>query len=143
MVKITEAEYAEKWGRKLKGATQDIKRGIERTTINPMDKLVQSKEKMLQRFQTSMGDGTFEAGCRRVSLGQWQALAINKGLGRISAGVDGAGDKMVSFARDFFPHLEAGQRIVAAMPNVTLDDGINRATAMMRHNYGFKRPATR
>jgi len=35
MAKVTEAEFVEKWARRLKGATEDMRRGADRVTEAP------------------------------------------------------------------------------------------------------------
>ncbi len=139
MVKMSAAEYSEKWGRKLKGSTEDIRRGVERVTDAPGLKAAQKVDKMKANLLKSIEDGTWERRVAAVTLGDWKKKTLEKGIGRISQGVDGAGGKMQDFASEFFPHLEEGQRIIDAMPDITLEDSIARATAMMRHNAKFKR----
>ena len=42
------------------------------------------------------------------------------------------------FYEQFSKHLEAGLAKVLAMPKVTLEDAIQRAAAMIRHNAQFR-----
>lgn len=139
MVKISPSEYSEKWARKLKGSTEDIRRGIERVTEAPGVKAAQKQEKMKQNLLKSIDDGTWARRVASVDVSEWKDKALKKGIGRISQGVDEAGGKMQDFASEFFPHLEEGQRKVNAMPDITLEDNINRASEMMRHNAKFTR----
>jgi len=139
MVKVSPSEYAEKWGRKLKGSTEDIRRGVERVTEAPGVKAAAKVEKMKANLLKSIEDGTWARRVASVDVGEWKDKTLKKGIGRISQGVDEAGSKMQDFASEFFPHLEEGQRKVDAMPDITLEDNINRASEMMRHNAKFKR----
>ncbi|KKN26922.1 hypothetical protein LCGC14_0869940 [marine sediment metagenome] len=139
MVKITPSEYSEKWGRRLKGSTEDVRRGVSAVTEAPGIKAAQKVAKMKANLIKSLEDGTWERRVASVSLQEWKDKTLKKGIGRISQGVDEASGKMQDFASEFFPHLEEGQRIVDAMPDITLEDSIARATAMMRHNAKFKR----
>ncbi len=139
MVKMSPTEYSEKWGRKLKGSTEDIRRGVERVTDAPGIKAAQKVAKMKANLLKSIEDGTWERRVAAVTLGDWKDKTLKKGLGRISQGVDEAGSKMQDFASEFFPHLEEGQRKIEGMPDITLEDNINRASEMMRHNAKFKR----
>ena len=139
MVKMSPSEYADKWGRRLKGSTEDIRRGVTAVTEAPGIKAAQKVEKMKANLMRSLEDGTWEKRVASVSLEDWKQQTLKKGIGRISQGVDGAGGKMQDFASEFFPHLEEGQRKVDAMPDITLEDNINRASEMMRHNAKFKR----
>lgn len=139
MVKVTAAEFAEKWGRKLKGATEDIRRGIEKVTEAPGEKAAAKVDKMKARLNEKIDDGTWARRVAGVSLSEWKEKALNKGIGRIAAGVDGAGNKMQEFAAEFLPHVERGQEIINAMPDTTLEDAKARAVAMIDHNAKFKR----
>ncbi len=139
MVKMSPSEYSEKWGRRLKGSTEDMRRGIAAVTEAPGIKAAQKIEKMKANLMKSLEDGTWERRVSGVSLEDWKKQALEKGIGRVSQGVDGAGRKMQEFASEFFPHLEEGQRKIDAMPDITLEDNINRSVEMMRHNAKFKR----
>ena len=139
MVKISASEYSEKWGRKLKASTEDIRRGVERVTEAPGIKAAAKVAKMKANLMKALEDGTWERRVAAVDLGEWKDKTLKKGIGRISQGVDEAGGKMQDFASEFFPHLEEGQRKIAGMPDITLEDNINRASEMMRHNAKFKR----
>ena len=136
---MSPSEYSEKWGRKLKGSTEDIRRGIERDTEAPEVKEAQKQEKMKANLNKAIDDGTWARRVASVDVSEWKDKALKKGIGRIAQGVDEAGSKMTDFASEFFPYLEEGQRKVEGMPDITLEDNINRATEMMRHNAKFKR----
>ena len=136
---MSPAEYSEKWGRKLKGSTEDIRRGVERVTDAPGIKAAQKVAKMKANLLKSIENGTWERRVAAVTLGDWKEKTLKKGINRISQGVDEAGSKMQDFASEFFPHLEEGQRIVEGMADITLDDNLQRAVTMMRHNAKFKR----
>ena len=139
MVKMSPSEYSDKWGRNLKGSTEDIRRGVERVTDAPGVKAAAKVEKMKTNLLKSIDDGTWASRVAGVSLAEWKEQTLKKGIQRISQGVDGAGGKMQDFATEFFPHLEEGQRKIEGMPDITLEDNINRASEMMRHNAKFKR----
>ena len=64
---------------------------------------------------------------------------VNVGIPRIAQGAQAKQGKMQSFMTDFLPYLQQGVSRVEGMPSVTLEDNINRAVAMIRHNAQFKR----
>jgi len=76
---------------------------------------------------------------RRVSLEEWKRKARDIGVNRIAAGIDGSKEKVVAFAEALLPHIDRGQEKIKAMPDVTLDDNINRMTSFVRHMSEFKR----
>jgi hypothetical protein len=63
----------------------------------------------------------------------------NVGVPRVAQGAQAKQSKYTAFAQEFFPYLATGVQRIDAMPSTTLEDNINRAVAMIRHNAGFKR----
>ena len=62
-----------------------------------------------------------------------------KGVPRISGGIDGAKDKVIAFAKDLLPHVDTGVAKIKALPDLTIDDSINRAATFIRHMADFKK----
>jgi len=139
MAKVTPEEFAEKWNRRLKGALEDIRRGVERVEVSPTEKAAQKKEKMKQRLIEAIDSGKWEAGLKRVTLDEWKQKMLNKGINRIPAGVDEATTDVEDFARELLPHIEAGRKKIEGMPDVTLEDNIRRMEEFIRHMAKFKR----
>lgn len=131
-VRVTAAEFAEKWGRRLSQAGPDIRLGIERVTENPAEKAVQAKDKMVAKFNEAMSGDKFERSMRRVSLSDWKRAAIDVGLGRIAQGVEKAQPKMAEFGRQLIDHINGQLANIDRMPDVTLEDSIARMTAFTR-----------
>lgn len=139
MSKLTPAEYREKHARRLKASTPDIARGIERVTENPCEKAAAKQDKMLQNLTAAVSSGKWAAGLKRVSLEQWKRKAKDVGVNRIAAGIDAAGDKVQAFAEELLPHIDREREKLASMPDLTLDDSINRMTSFIRGMANFKR----
>lgn len=139
MAKLTAAEFQEKHARRLKGAVEDIRRGIDRVTENPCEKAAAKQDKMLANLQASVASGKWAGGLKRVSLDEWKKKARDKGVNRIAAGIDGAADKVRAFAEDLLPHIDREKAKLAGMPDVTLEDNINRMTSFIRGMANFKR----
>lgn len=138
-IKVTAAEYAEKHARNLKNSVEDIRKGVERVTESPTAKAATKADKMVQNLTRSVQDGKWAKGLKRVTLDEWKSKTINKGLGRIAAGVDAAYDKQVQFATELLAHEEQLQAKVNKMPDLVLEDSINRASAWIRGMATFKR----
>lgn len=139
MSKLTPAEFQEKHARRLKGAVTDIQKGIDRVTENPCDKAASKQDKMLTNLTAAVQSGKWAAGLKRVSLEQWKQKARDIGVNRIAAGIDGAKDKVVAFAEQLLPHIDREKAKIAGMPDVTLDDNINRMNSFIRGMANFKR----
>jgi len=138
-VRVSAAELAEKWGRRLKGATQDIRAGIEKVTVSPTEQAAAAQTKMRDRLLASIESGKWAARLRTVSLADWKKKALDVGVNRIAAGVDAAGGKMTAFASQLIAHENTVLSEIERLPNVTLEDGINRMTTFVRRMAEFTR----
>ena len=139
MPKLTPQEAREKHARRLKGSLEDVRRGVTAVTKAPTQAAKAKKDKYRQRLMEALESGKWEAGLDRVDLASWQASTIEKGLPRISQGIDGAAEKVEGFYAQLFPHIEAGQREIEKMSDVTIEDSIARSTAFIRHMSKFRR----
>jgi alanyl-tRNA synthetase len=126
MAKLTPQEQADKLARRLKSATQDIQRGIERTTVAPGQQAAKAVQKMRQNINEAIDSGRWAKKVSSVSLSDWQQKAINKGIGRIAAGVDEAMPRLVEVATNLQSVQNQIDSKIASMPSMTLQDNINR-----------------
>jgi hypothetical protein len=132
MAKITAAEYAEKHARRLKGSTEDIRRGVSRVTVAPTASAAGKIDKMKANLDRAFSEGRVKSGLLKVSLDDWQKAMTDKGLGRISAGIDAVQGKQVQMAERLLAAVDSAAGKVRSMPDITLDDSINRMTAFVR-----------
>ena len=139
MAKLTATEFQEKHARRLKAAVEDVRRGIDRVTENPTEKAAAKQDKMLTNLTASVTSGKWAAGLKRVTLEDWKRKARDIGVNRIAAGIDGAKEKVISFAEVLLPHIDRGVEKIKGMPDITLDDSINRMTTFIRHMSELKR----
>lgn len=139
MAKLTALEFQEKHARRLSAAVEDVRKGIDRVTVNPCELAAAKQEKMLANLTASVNDGRWAAGLKRVSLEDWKDKAKNVGAGRIASGITAAKAKVIAFAEQLLPHIDAGVAKLKAMPDITLEDNIQRMTTMCRHMAEFKR----
>ena len=139
MAKLTAAEFQEKHARRLKAAVEDVRKGIDRVTESPTEKAAAKQDKMLTNLTASVNSGKWAAGLKRVSLEDWKRQTRDVGVNRIAAGIDAAKSKVIAFAEELLPHIDRGRDKIKAMPDVTLDDNINRMVAFTRHMSELKR----
>lgn len=136
MAKVTAAEYAEKHARRLKGSLEDIRRGIARTSEAPGAAAVRQKDKMRQNVNAALDDGTWERRTAAVSLQDWQKQASEKGVNRISQGIDAVQTKQVAMAERLLSAVDAAAAQVKNMPKVTIEDSIARMESFVRAMHG-------
>lgn len=139
MPKVTPEEGARKLIDRARAAAPFIADQVRKVTVAPTEQAAQKVDKMRTNFLKSVDDGKVERGLRRVTLSDWQQAMINKGVPRITQGLEQAESKIVEFNREFYPHLDRVQAEVEAMPDTTLEDNIARAVHNIRRNAEFKR----
>lgn len=139
MSKLTPAQITEKHARRLKGAVEDMRIGVNSVTVSPTQKAAQSIDKMRTKILEAIDSGKVKRGLERVSLGDWQKAMTEKGIPRVAAGVDGAKDKIEAFYGELMPHIDRLQAEVKKLPHVSLEDGIQRMVAFSRGMNKFKR----
>lgn len=138
-IKITKEEFQERHARRLKGAIEDMRSGVQKITVAPTAQAADKQSKMKAHLIERIDDGTWAARLRKVSLDSWRTKMIDKGLPRVSGGIDAAKDKVVDFAGQLLPAVYAAQDKVKAMPDLTLEDSISRMTAMVREMAKFRK----
>ena len=139
-VRVNATDASNKWLAHLSQATPEITAGVARVTKAPGQLAAAQAQKWLAR--TTASQAKFAANSAKVSLSDWQSAMTNVGIPRIAQGAQQKQDKFTNFMNGFLPYLQSGVTKVEAMPSVTLEDNINRATAMIRHNAAFKRPGS-
>ena len=132
MAKVNASEYAEKWGRRLKGSTEDIRRGINRVSKAPGESAAEQIELMKANVMRSLEDGTWERNVRAVSLEDWKDKILNKGLQRIGAGVDAAQTKQVAMAEKLLAAVDASVEVVNRTPRGDIETNIARMVTFAR-----------
>ena len=138
-VRVSPEEFADKHARNLKNSIEDIRRGIERVSEAPTAKAAAAQDKMLTRLEEAVRSGKWARGLQRVSLDEWKQKALEKGVNRIAAGIDAARDKQIEFARQLLEYENRLLSEIERMPDLTLEDSINRAVAWIRGMSRFSR----
>lgn len=138
MARLTPEEAAAKWGQRLKGSTEDIRRGISRVQRAPGEAAVAQQDKLVARFQESVSSGRWANATRSVPLAEWQRAASEKGVGRIAAGVDAAQPNQAAMYGRLLAAVDSASARIASMPSTTLEDNINRSATFQREMAKFK-----
>jgi len=139
MAKLTPEEFAEKHARRLKGSVEDIRTGVQRVTTAPGQLAAKKADKMIANLTKRVQDGTWAKRVGGVSLEDWKSKMIDKGLGRIATGIDSAHGKVVDFAGQLLPAVDAAQAKVKGLPDLTLEDSINRMKTFVREMANFSK----
>lgn len=129
----TAASIAEKWARNTSNAIPDIIRGIDGVTENPAEKAVAKKDKMVANFNTSMGNGKYEASMGKVTLSGWKDATKTKVQARLGTGVQAAISKRQAFDAHNINVLNAILPEIAAMPDMTLQEQAAKCLKLWQH----------
>lgn len=130
-VGLSPAQISEKWGRRMKGAVTDIQNGIDNMTVNPMEKAIAKKDKMKQNLMASIDNGTWEKRMGEVSQSEWKEKTKQKVAERLSSGVDAGMPKRQKFDQWLVGRINEGLGKLQGMPDMTLEDSVNRVRTMM------------
>lgn len=136
-VKSTSAQATQKWLAGLQNATPRMTAGAQAVQKAPGQAAAAASAKWLAKV--SAAQQKFATNVGRVSLQDWQNSYINIGIPRVSQGAQAKQGKVTAFMDQFLPYLQTGLQTIDQMPSTTLEDGIARATAMIRYNAKFKR----
>ncbi len=139
MARVTPAEFAEKHARRLKAAIPDMQAGVNRVDVSPTQKAAAKQDKMKAKLVARIDDGTWAARLKAVTLDDWKSKMLEKGLGRVAGGIDAARAKVEDFASQLLPAVDAARAAVDGMPDLTLEDSINRMTAYTRKMAQFRK----
>lgn len=143
MAKVSASEFADKWASRLSGATDEIRRGVERVTESPMAKAAQKKAKWVARMTDPKTQEKWAANTGAVTLEEWKRALLDIGLGRISGGTTKAKPKMQRFAEALLAYQDSVAAKVRAMPDVTLEDSKARMIAWFDAMSKFRKPSGR
>lgn len=140
-VRATSASATAKWLQGMQGASDRMKSGAMSVQTAPGVKAAQAADKWLAKVTAAKAK--YAANVGAVSLQSWQNSYVNIGIPRVAQGAQQKQDKVTSFMDQFLPYLQNGLATIDKMPSTTIEDGIARATAMIRYNAKFVRNATK
>lgn len=123
---------AAKWARNLSAASEDMIAGADRVTQAPGMAAVAKKAKLLANFTAAVNSGKWEQRTGAVSVDQWRQAYKEKGIPRIQGGTTAAQPKMTAFLTKLMAYQDSIKGQIKSMPDITLEDGANRAAAWVR-----------
>lgn len=132
MAKLTPEQFQEKHARRLKESIPDMRAGVERVTVSPTAQAAKKLDKLKANLIKAIDSGKMKRRMEAVSVEDWRSKMLTKGLNRVATGIDEAKPKVQKFAAKLLPFIDKVQAEVKKMPDLTLEDNINRASTMMR-----------
>lgn len=141
MAKLDATGYLDKWGKRLNAATPEMTQGVKNVTQAPGVKAAAQADYWIQRINESKQ--VWAKAVASVSLADWQDAMINKGIGRIAAGVAQAQKTKVAAIEKLLNAVDKSTSSIQSMPRTTIEQRIQRSAAfqMAMHNNAPKRNA--
>lgn len=127
----------EKWQRNMINAGESVKAGVAAVQESPMAKAAAQADRYVSGVQQAVASGKWQQGLQSVSLQQWKD-AVVAGIPAMTAGVTKAKPKMQAFMQAFLPYVDSVAQQVRNMPKGGVENGIARASAMIRALADFK-----
>ena len=138
MAKLTGAQAAAKWKQNLSASTQFIQQGVQAVTESPTERAAAAQQKMLQNLTAAVQTGKWAANLRKVDLNTWKTRTISVGIPRIAQGAAASEAKFAAFATKLFAHQDRLVQQIKGMPDLTLQDSINRMITFVQGMAEFK-----
>lgn len=138
-VRVTPAQYQDKHARRTKAALEDMRAGVERVQEAPGLGAARQATKMRSKLVEAIDNGKWARRVQSVTLDQWKTTMKDKGIPRVSQGIDGAAQKVREFATQLIEHENTVLQEIDRMPSTTLEDSISRATTWIRRMSEFER----
>lgn len=135
---ISAQEFQQKHARNLKAAVPEIKAKILALQVNPCELAAAQKDKMLAGITEAVTSGKWGDNLKAVPLDEWKRKTGELGTARIAGGIDAAASKVTAFANQLIPYTEAVKMKCKALPGLTLEDSISRATTCIREMAKFR-----
>ena len=126
-IKVDTNQYLDKWARRSKAATQDVRQGIERVTEAPGVKAAQNADRMAEGIMQAINSGKWQRAVAGVSLEAWKRKTIEVGIPRIASGVDASLDKNRAKIDQLLQDVAAAQVEVDRMPSTSFQDRVQRS----------------
>lgn len=132
-ISMSPSDISDKWNRRLKGSVSDIQKGIDAVTVSPMQQAAKKLDKAKANYMAAIDSGRMAKALNAVDFQGWKDTTKKKVGERLSGGVDGAMTKRAAFDSYLVTTLNAVLPKIAAMPDLTLDDSLNRVRTLMEH----------
>ena len=137
-VRISATDGGDAWSQGFGAAGAKYQRGIENVTTAPNAKAAKAIDRWVASVSSKEVQDKYVARNNAVTLQDWQTATVQFGVPNLARGAAKGTPKYAKFAEKFYPYLSSGLQKIQSMPNVTLQDRIQRSVAMMTYNSKFK-----
>lgn len=103
------SKVAKKWATRIKGASEEMRDGVNAVQQAPGQDAIKKKAKMVNNWQGAIESGKWEKNTGKVTVEEWRTKMLNKGIPRVAAGADAAQEKMVEFQGRLLAYINTGK----------------------------------
>jgi len=130
--------WEDRWFRKASAAVDDLRWGLEHPARDPVTAAIEMRSTLESKMAKKETWDKWEDRLKTVGKRRWYDRAPKLAPERYPRGIEAGRPEFRAFAEEFKPHLDRGLAEVRKMPRVTIEDSVNRAAYMIRHNAKFK-----
>jgi len=131
-------KIVKKWGERAKAGVTLYAEFTATPRRDPTAAAVSMKQTWQAKVSSTETANKWEQALRNVGFQGYLYGVRTKGINRFPQGIDAGEVYMSQFMSQFLPHLAAGLPQVYRLPKTNIEESINRAATMIRHNARFR-----
>lgn len=139
MAKLTPEQAADKLIRRAQGAVTDYVAGVKAVVDSPTAAAARNLDKAQMNYTEAVQSGRMAKRLNAVSKEEWIKATSEKGQARYAPGLTASKEKVTEFFAEFLPYADRVAAEVAAMPDLTIEDSVARASHAIRRLHDFER----
>ena len=139
MSRLTPEQAADKLIRRAQGAVTDYVAGVKAVTESPTAAAAKQLDKAQMNYTEAVQSGRMAKRLNSVSKEDWIKATAEKGQARYAPGLTASREKSVEFFAEFLPYTDRVSAEVAAMPDLSIEDSVARASHAIRRLHEFER----
>lgn len=136
---MTGKDFQEKHARNLKAASDEIRKGAEAVTVAPGVKAAEQRKAWETKMASKEVQDKWANNVRKVSLDDWKKDMIEKGVGRISAGLDRSADKIAAFGDKLISFEKSAKAEFDKIHPLTIDESADKMVKWIKKMHEFKK----
>lgn len=133
----------DKWKRNTAAATQAMKDGVADVSVSPGERAIAAKDKYIRNVNEAYNNGSYEAGLRSFSVGDWKQAMVDKGIPNMAQGVSKMSARSAANITAALNQANAIKSECDAMPNNSQADALAKVAKSMEMWKAYKASRTR
>ena len=134
---MTGKDFQEKHARNLKAASDEIRKGVESVNVAPGVKAAEQRKAWEAKMSSKEVQDKWERNVKGVSLDDWKKDMIEKGVGRISAGLDRSADKIAEFGDKLISFEKSAKAEFDKIHPLTIDESADKMVKWIKKMHEF------